>query len=139
MVVVDTNRPEENYRNLVEEQEVGSVIYRISDSYAPMLGNINKRISITTIDKNKINDYGTVHGIEFIDDEIRSYNLIEDKNRSTHGGEYLDDPMGYYQEVMGAFEDLMNSNNSEFTSKALEVLDEIKNYAVMIGSGKNAI
>ena len=50
MVVVDTNRPEMNYRNLVEEQEVGNVIYRISDSYAPMLGNINKRISITKFD-----------------------------------------------------------------------------------------
>lgn len=139
MVIVDTERPEINFRNLVEEQRVGNIVYRISDSHAPILDNVCKRISITIIDENKVNDYGTIHGLDFSYGEIRSYYLIEDKKRSTHGGEYLDDPMGYYEEVMGAFDDLINSDKSEFTVKALTVLEEAKKYAVMVGSVKNAI
>lgn len=139
MVIVDTERPEINFRNLVEEQRVGNIVYRISDSHASILDNVCKRICITIIDENKVNDYGTIHGLDFSYGKIRSYYLIEDKNGSTHGGEYLDDPMGYYEEVMGAFDDLINSDKSEFTFKALKVLDEAKKYAVMAGSVKNAI
>lgn len=36
-------------------------------------------------------------------------------------------------------EELVNSGMSEFTTKALDVLNKIKNYADQKGSGKNAI
>lgn len=139
MVVKDINKPEINFRLLVEEQKVGNIIYKISDSYAPEIGSVGKRISITTIDENKINDYGIIHGLDLSYGIIRSYYLIEDRNKSTHGGKYLEDPMEYYNEVIESFDTFVNSDNSEFISKALEVFNEFKNVLITIGSGKNAI
>ncbi len=136
MIIVDTNISEQNYRNLVEEQKVGNMIYQISDSYAPELDFINKKISIAYIDENKVNDYATIHGLDFSDGIVKSYYLIEDNKRSTHDGKYLEDPMGYYKEVIEAFEKLINSDISEFTSKALEVFKEIKNQVVMADNKK---
>lgn len=139
MVIVDIEKPEKNFRSLVENQIVKDIMYVICDNHAPTLDAVYKRIEIAYIDNQKINDYKTIHGIDFSDMGLRSYCLYEDKKGSSHGGEYLDDEMGYYQEVIEAFENLINSGNSEFTFKALKALDEVKDYAVMVGSGKNAI
>lgn len=51
----------------------------------------------------------------------------------------VEDPMEYYNEVIESFDTFVNSDNSEFISKALEVFNEFKNVLITIGSGKNAI
>lgn len=135
VVIVDTNKPEINYRLLVEEQRVGNIVYHISDSYAPALDNIYKRISVGIINEDKVKDYQTVHGIDLRDGKISSYYLIEDKNKSSHGGEYLTCPTEYYDEVINAFLNLIDSGKSEFTNKALAVLEDAQN----LGSKTNAL
>lgn len=139
MVIKDIERPKENFKLLIEQQRVDDRLYEISDSYAPSLGSVGIRISVSVIDEEKERDYRTVHGLDFRDGEINSYYLISDKNDSCHGSAYLNDPMAYYEEVMNAFDYLVNSGISEFTAKALAVVDKIRENVNKIGSGKNAI
>ena len=139
MVIVDIERPEENFRSLVESQRVGNVVYEICDNYAPALDAVFKRIDVGYINEENVNDYKTVHGLDLSDTGLKSYYLYEDKKDSCHGSGYLDDPMEYYEEVMNAFEELKNSKLSELTPKALGVIEEMKKYAEALGNGKNAI
>lgn len=139
MVIVDIERPEKNFRSLIERQRVGNVVYEVCDNYAPTLDSVFKRIYIGYINEKNENDYKTIHGLDLSDMGLRSYFLYEDKKRSSHGGEYLDDPMEYYEEVMEAFESFVKSELSDFTPKALGVINEVKQYATTMGNGKNAI
>ncbi len=139
MVIKDIDRPKENFRLLVEEQRVGDILYRISDSYAPALGNIGSRVSISKINEEDSYNHEETHGLDLSEGKLQSYFIFQNKNRSSHDGAYLDDPMYYYEEVMNAFDYLVNSDISEFTSKALDVVDKVREKANKIGSGKNAI
>lgn len=137
MVIKDIEK--ENFKLLVEEQRLGNIVYRISDSYAPSMDNIGKRICIEKINDQDVNAYAIILGLDLSYGNLKSYYLIEDKNRSTHGGDYLEDKFEYYDEVISYFEELKNSGQSEFTPKALKVLEEIKKFYEEIGSKTNAI
>lgn len=137
MVIKDIEK--ENFKLLVEEQRLGNIVYTISDSYAPLMDNIVKRIYIKKIDDQNANAYAIIHGLDLSYGNLKSYYLIEDKNRSTHGGNYLEDKFEYYDEVISYFEELKNSGQSEFTPKALKVLEEVEKFYEEIGSKNNAI
>lgn len=137
MVIKDIEK--ENFKLLVEEQRLGNIVYRISDSYAPSMDNIGKRICIEKINDQDVNAYAIIHGLDLSYGNLKSYYLIEDKNRSTHGGDYLEDKFEYYDEVISYFEEFKNSGQSEFTPKALKVLEEIEKFYEEIGSKTNAI
>lgn len=139
MVIKDIDKPRKNFRLLVEEQRVGDILYRISDSYAPALGNICSRVSISKINEEDSYNYEETHGLDLSEGQPKSYFIFQDKNRSSHGGAYLDDNLGYYEEIINAFEELINTGKSEFTSKALKVLNNVRLEFNKIGSGKNAI
>lgn len=139
MVIKNINRPDKNFRLLIEEQRVENKRYRISDSYAPNLENIGKRITISEIDENSFDEYKKIKGLDLRDGKIQSFWLIDDKNRSTHAGEFLEDELGYYEEIIDGFKDLINSGKSEFTGDAIKVLSEFYSYKKEIGSAKNGI
>lgn len=138
LVIKDTERPEQNYRLLIEEQIVDNKNFRISYARAPIMES-SIRISISTINENGIPCYKEIHGLELSEEKLRSYYLYMNEKESSLGGDYLDDDFGYYDEVMNAFDNLINSGLSEFTSKALNIFNEVKAYSNKIGSGKNAI
>lgn len=138
MVIKDIEIPEENIRLLIEEQRVGNILYIISDSYFPILDNVCYRISVSRINENDFYNYEEKHGLDLSASGLRSYYIFNTKTRSSHNAKYLENT-SYYDEVINAFEELINSGNSEFTPKALEVYKKIKEYDFRIGSGKNAI
>lgn len=135
----DIDDQKRNFKLLVEEQKIDNVVYRISDAYAPDLGNVSSRISVSTINENDDHNYKETHGLDFSEEGLQSYFLMDNKNRSTVTSYFLDNPNGYYDEVVSKFEELVNSGMSEFTTKALDVLNKIKSYVNQKGSGKNAI
>ena len=129
----------ENFKLLVEEQRLGNIVYRISDSYAPLMDNIGMRVCIKKINEKDEKIYDEIHGLDLSYGDLRSYYLLEDKNNSSHGGDYLDNKFGYYEEIISYFEELKKSGKSEFTPKALKVLEEIKKIYEEMGSKTNAI
>lgn len=139
MVIKDIDMPIKNFKLLVEEQRVGDILYRISDSYAPTLGNVCSRVSISKINEEDSYNYEETHGLDLSEGKLQSYFIFQDKNRSSHDGAYLDDNFGYYQEIINAFEELINTGKSEFTNKALAVFDNVRLEFNKIGRGKNAI
>lgn len=139
MVIKNINRPDKSFKLLVEEQLVENKRYSVSDSYAPSLENIGKRITISEIDENSFDEYEKINGLDLRDGKIRSYWVIDDKNRSTHGGEFLEDELGYYEEIIDGFKALIDSGKSEFTSDAINVIEEFCSYKKEIGSAKNGL
>ena len=139
MVIKDIERPDKDFKLLIEEQRVKNILYIISYSYAPALGNIGSRVSVSKINEDSFDNYEEIHGLDFSDGKLKSYYLIADKNSSSHESSYLNDDLEYYDEVIGAFDELINSGDSEFTFKALKVLEEVKNQVIRIGSAKNGI
>ena len=139
MIIKDIDDKKRNFRLLIEEQKIGNVVYRISDAYAPSLGNVSSRVSVSKINEEDDYNHEETHGLDFSEGELQSYFLIDDKNRSTVTSYFLDNPDGYYDEVFSKFEELVNSGMSEFTTKALDVLYKIKSYADQKSREKNAI
>ena len=125
MIIKDIN--DNGNRVLKEEQIVGNKRFSISDMYVPSVGLIDKRISVSTIEESSFEHYEENHGLKLIDGKIRSIYLVDDKNKSTHDNYFLEDELAYYDEVISSFEELINSNNSEFTSKSIDIFNEIKN------------
>lgn len=138
MVIKNIKR--ENLKLLIEEQRVDDLIYRISDSYAPSVDSIGKRICIKKINESDEKNYAIIHGLDLSYGDLKSYYLIEDKNKSSHGGYFLDNKMEYYEEIISSFEELIESGKSEFSDEALKVLEEVKKfYEDNIGGKTNAI
>lgn len=140
MIIKDINRPDENFKLLIEEQVIGNKRYRISSSYAPALDNIESRVSASIIDNNKIKDYEKVHGIALTDNySIRSYYLACDKANSAHESYYTDNELEYYNEIIEEFNELISSERCDFTKKALDVLENICNIKNMNSGGKSGL
>ena len=137
MVVKDIEKG--NSRLLIEEQLIGNRRYRICDSYVPELNAVLTRITVSTINENDSDNYEQTHGVDLRDDKIKSFYLVDDINGSTHKNEFLQDDFGYYQEVIKLFDELINSGKSEFTDKALSILNNVKLRFDSIGSIKNGI
>ena len=125
MIIKDISDNEN--RILKEEQIVDNQRFSISDMYVPSVGLIDKRITVSTIDESSFEHYEEIHGLKLIDGKIRSIYLVDDKNKSTHDSYFLEDDLAYYDEVISSFQKLINSNNSEFSLKAVDIFNEIKN------------
>lgn len=139
MVIKDIDRPDKNFKLLIEEQRVGDILYSIEFVYAPSIESHSSRISIAKIDENSFIQYRTDHGLNLEDGKISSYYIVSDKKRSSHDSKYLEDSMGYYDEVMSSFDELISSGKSEFTPKALIILNDVKNHCNEVGKSKNAL
>lgn len=140
MVIKDIDRPDENFKLLIEEQVIGNKRYMISNSYAPALDNIESRVSVSIIDDNKIKDYQKVYGISLTDNyKIRSYYLACDKESSAHESYYTDNELEYYDEIMKEFNKLISSGKCDFTKKALDILKNISNAKSMNSGGKSGL
>ncbi len=137
MIIKEKERP--GVKLLIEEQDFNGKRYKISDNYVPEIDIDDKVVSISIFHEDQIDKYEEIHGLLLYHEEISSFILFNDKKSSTHSGEYLEDKLYYYNEIMDGFEELINSGKSEFTDKALSVLDKMKEIAKKVGSSKNAI
>lgn len=129
MVVKDIVDKSNNVKLLIEEQIIGNKKYRIIDSLIPSIHLDEKRITISTLDENSFEHYEEIHGLKLADDRVRSIYLVDDKNKSTRDSFYLEDELGYYEEVISSFDELIKLGLSEFSNKALDVYNEIKQKA----------
>ena len=120
--IVDHNR---NIELFIDEQLVDNKRYRVSKAFSPRLEPPVPAIRITVSTINELADYNhyeEVHGFDFIEGTVRSFYLYDDIKRSTHENKYLDDKMGYYEEVMQAFDGLIESGKSDLSEKSLNIL-----------------
>lgn len=126
MVIKDIEK--EGLILFIEKQNYMNKTYLISKSYCPKLGidTPQVRISISSYSEDiNSSKYEEVHGIDFSLNEIKSFLIYNKKNGSTTHSEYSDNNYEYYDEVMSSFNELINSGDSEFTSKAITILSEI--------------
>lgn len=129
MVVKDLVNENNKAKLLIEEQVIGNKKYRIIDSLIPSIHLDEKRITISTLDESSFEHYEEIHGLKLADDRVRSIYLVDDKNKSTRDSFYLEDELGYYEEVISSFDELIKLGLSEFSNKALDVYSEIKQKA----------
>ena len=62
MIIKDIDDKKRNFRLLIEEQKIGNVVYRISDAYAPSLGNVSSRVSVSKINEEDDYNHEETHG-----------------------------------------------------------------------------
>lgn len=129
MVVKDIVDESNNIKLLIEEQIVGNKRYKIIDSYVPKMCFEEKRITVSKIDETSFDHYEEIHGLKLADGKVKSIYLVDDKNKSTHDSYFLEDELGYYEEVISLFDELINLGLSEFSDKAINVYIEIKEKA----------
>lgn len=113
---------------LIEEQKYKGNLYRISKSYSPKVGIDEPiiRISISHFNQdNSIDCHVIEHGIDIVGNKLKSFWLYLKKNGSSKAGAYSSNNYEYLDEIQSAFEDLIESGNSEFTDKALSLLENI--------------
>lgn len=136
--VVVENINEENFKLLVERQIIKNKKYEISYCYAPALGNFPKRITVSNINENDSISHEKIYGLDLINGDVKSLYLLDDAKGSTQNAFYTDDNLEYADYVIDAFNELINSNLSEFTPSAINILKEIEN-CVDKGSKKHAL
>ena len=136
MIVKDIDDSKRNFRLLIEEQMYKGKKYTISNSYAPIMDVMDKSLSISTFDDNSINEYETRKSLKMYKGKISSTICTDNRQRSTTSARFTDGPLDLYDDIIEAFDELIESGVSEFSDKALQVFEEFKNYDKKLGSVK---
>lgn len=137
MVIKNINMPEQDFRQLMEEQMLGNIKYKIYYSYAPKLGFVSTKIGVSIINENDANlPYEKEKGLTFSDDKLCSYDIEHDKKGSSTMGNFTSEPLKYYDYIISLFDELISSNNCEFTKDALEIYDNVKNTKINTNGDK---
>lgn len=136
MVIKDIDDKQRNFKLLIEEQFFDDYKYKISSCFAPIMGVNDKSLSISSYDESSIDEYKTIYGLSLYDGKIKSYINTENRNMSTTSSKFTDNPLDLYDEIIGKFINLMESDKCEFSLNTKKVFEEFKDYKKKIGSVK---